>query len=69
MKNTPLPLSIAFISHDGVIINTADMTPYSEASHCPAAPALYALEMQQGWFSDRGIRAGQRVEALPGPAN
>ncbi len=67
MKNTPLPLSIAFIAEDGSILNIADMQPYSEAGHCPIAPALYALEMQQGWFSDRKIQAGEQVTGLPTP--
>ncbi|MBP6019985.1 MAG: DUF192 domain-containing protein [Burkholderiaceae bacterium] len=65
MKNTPLPLSIAFIAENGSILNIADMQPYSEDGHCPIAPALYALEMQQGWFRDRKIQAGEQVINLP----
>ncbi|NYT66021.1 DUF192 domain-containing protein [Alcaligenaceae bacterium] len=65
MKNTPLPLSIAFIAPDGRILNIADMQPYSEQSHCPTAAALYALEMQQGWFRDRKIQAGEQITGLP----
>ena len=65
MKNTPLPLSIAFIDSQGIIINIRDMQPHSEASHCPARPMRYALEMQQGWFLDYGILAGQKIEGLP----
>lgn len=65
MKNTPLPLSIAFIAADGSILNIADMQPYSEEGHCPTAPALYALEMQQGWFRERKIQAGEQVLNLP----
>lgn len=65
MKNTPLPLSIAFIGADGNILNIADMQPYSEQSHCPAGPALYALEMQQGWFHDRKIQAEEQIIGLP----
>lgn len=67
MKNTPLPLSIAFIDQSGIIVNTADMQPHSTDSHCPAAPILYALEMEQGWFESRNIRAGARVNNLPQP--
>lgn len=61
MRNTPLPLSIAFIDDDGVIANVADMKPFDETSHCPARPVRYALEMAQGWFARRGIQAGMKV--------
>lgn len=65
MRNTPLPLSIAFIADDGNIVNIADMTPYSEDIHCSAHPVRYALEMDQGWFETRKIEAGQRINGLP----
>ena len=64
MKNTLLPLSVAFIDEGGAIVNIADMQPLSETSHCAARPARYALEMAQGWFAERGIRAGQRLRGL-----
>lgn len=67
MKNTPLPLSIAFIDHQGYIVNIADMEPHSTKSHCPAAPIRYALEMEQGWFESKEIIAGARVRHLPPP--
>lgn len=67
MKNTPLPLSIAFIDPDGIIVNMADMQPYSHISHCPHGPVLYALEMEQGWFKSKGIQPGARVAPLPQP--
>lgn len=65
MKNTVVPLSIAFIDPSGYIVNIADMEPLDLSSHCPAAPILYALEMEQGWFGSKEIRAGARVEHLP----
>ncbi len=65
MKNTPLPLTIAFVDAQGHIINMRDMQPYSEATHCPAAPMRYALEMPQGWFLQYGIKAGEQVKGLP----
>ncbi len=65
MRNTPLPLSIAFIDEAGRIINLRDMQPYSEADHCPKRPMRYALEMPQGWFDRYGIKAGTLVEGLP----
>jgi uncharacterized protein len=65
MKNTLLPLSIAFIADDGRIVNLADMQPQSEASHCSAEPVRFALEMNQGWFAKRGIAAGFRLKGPP----
>jgi len=65
MRNTPLPLSIAFIDKTGRIINLRDMQPHSEADHCPDRPMRYALEMPQGWFDRYGIKAGTVVEGLP----
>lgn len=67
MKNTPLPLSIAFIDQRGRIVNIADMQPHDQTSHCPTAPVLYALEMQQGWFRQKGIKPGTQVAPLPLP--
>jgi uncharacterized membrane protein (UPF0127 family) len=64
MKNTPLPLSVAFIDAGGAIINIAEMQPHTEVSHCAAQPARFALEMAQGWFAERGIRAGTRLRGL-----
>lgn len=64
MKNTPLPLSVAFIDAAGAIVNIADMQPHTEQSHCAARPVTYALEMRQGWFAERGIRAGERLRGL-----
>ena len=64
MKNTLIPLSVAFIDEGGTIINIADMQPHSEQSHCAAKPALFALEMTQGWFAQRGIRPGLRLGGL-----
>ena len=64
MKNTLLPLSVAFLDASGTIINIADMQPLSEDTHCAARTALYALEMTQGWFAKRGIRAGMKLRGL-----
>jgi uncharacterized membrane protein (UPF0127 family) len=65
MKNTLLPLSIAFIADDGRIVSLADMQPQSEASHCSAEPVRYALEMNLGWFAKRGIKPGFRLKGAP----
>jgi len=65
MKNTPLPLSIAFIDSQGIITSIADMQPLSEDPHCSSVPVRRALEMEQGWFARYGIAAGQTIEGLP----
>jgi uncharacterized protein len=64
MKNTYIPLSVAFLDDQGVIINIADMQPHSEQTHCSARPALYALEMTRGWFAERGIKPGVKLGGL-----
>lgn len=64
MKNTYVPLSVAFIDRNGVILNIEDMEPLTEESHAAAGPAKYALEMSRGWFAKRGIGAGAHVLGL-----
>jgi uncharacterized membrane protein (UPF0127 family) len=66
MKNTLIPLSVAFLDDSGAIINIADMAPHSEQAHCAARPARYALEMNRGWFAARGIKPGMRLGGVPG---
>ena len=65
MRNTVIPLSVAFIADDGRIINIADMAPRDETSHCSQQPVRYALEMERGWFAKRGLAAGARIGGLP----
>lgn len=65
MRNTPLPLSIAFIDEAGRIANIADMQPHTDTLHCPATAIRYALEVAQGGFAQRRIVAGVRVNGLP----
>jgi len=65
MKNTLLPLSIAFVADDGRIVNIADMKPHALESHCAAQPVRFALEMNQGWFAKRGIRPGFQLSGPP----
>lgn len=65
MRNTLLPLSIAFLAEDGRIVNLADMQPKSELSHCSKEPVRYALEMNQGWFAKRGLKAGDKLRGAP----
>ncbi len=63
MKNTLLPLTAAFIADDGTIVNLADMKPQALDSHCSSAPVRYVLEMHQGWFAKRGLKAGSKLKA------
>lgn len=65
MKNTLLPLTAAFIADDGTIVNLADMQPQTEKSHCSARPVRFVLEMNQGWFAKRGLKAGFRLAGAP----
>ena len=65
MKNTLLPLSIAFIDDDGRIADLADMQPLSEQNHCSSRAVRFALEMNQGWFAKRALKAGTRLKGAP----
>ena len=66
MRNTLIPLTIAFIDDDGAIVNLADMQPRTEDSHCSEKPVRFALEMEQGWFAKRGLKAGARLDGPQG---
>ena len=65
MKNTLLPLTAAFVSDDGTIINLVDMKPNTTDSHCSAKPVRFVLEMNQGWFARKAIKAGFRLSGKP----
>jgi len=65
MRDTPLPLSIAFIDAAGRIASLADMQPRSETLHCPNTDIRYALEVRQGEFQRRGVTPTMRVDGLP----
>jgi len=64
MKNTYVPLSVAFMDEQGTIVSIHDMKPHDETSHCAAKPARFALEMNQGWFARKGIKAGAKIGGL-----
>ena len=66
MKDTLVPLAIAFIAEDGTILGSQEMEPLSEDKHRPPAPYRYALEVNQGWFEERGFGTGDRVEIPDG---
>ncbi|MBS0407060.1 MAG: DUF192 domain-containing protein [Proteobacteria bacterium] len=61
MKDTLIPLTAAFVADDGTIVNLADMKPLDETSHCSAKPVRYVLEMNQGWFAAKHIKAGNKL--------
>jgi uncharacterized membrane protein (UPF0127 family) len=63
MKNTLLPLSIAFIADDGTISNLANMEPRSTEQHCATMPVRFALEMNQGWFAQNHVDAGDVIQS------
>ncbi|MGI9037380.1 MAG: DUF192 domain-containing protein [Gemmatimonadota bacterium] len=62
MRNTPLALDIAFLDRNGTIINIATMQPHDDQSTFSTSPAMYALEMEAGWFEAKGVEAGARVQ-------
>ena len=64
MKDTPLPISIAFIAADGTILNIADMQPNTTDTHSALGDALYALEMNSGWFAQHGVQPGNKIRPL-----
>ena len=64
MKNTLIPLSVAFIDASGAIVSISEMQPQTETTHCAARPAKYALEMNRGWFASKGVRAGTVIRGL-----
>ncbi|MEN9587032.1 MAG: hypothetical protein RIT15_607 [Pseudomonadota bacterium] len=64
MKNTILPLTAAFIADDGTILNLADMKPQTTETHCSAKPVRFVLEMNQGWFAKKGIKAGSKLKGV-----
>jgi uncharacterized protein len=65
MKNTLIPLSVAFVDAKGEILNVLDLEPHSLETRMSAGPATYAIETNRGWFAERGLKAGDRVTGLP----
>jgi uncharacterized protein len=65
MRNTLIPLAIAFVNDDGTIVNVEEMKPQTVDSHCSAAPVRLALEMNAGWFARKGLKPGDRLGGPP----
>ncbi|HIL26729.1 MAG TPA: DUF192 domain-containing protein [Nitrospinaceae bacterium] len=69
MKDTHIPLSIAYINQDGVILNIEDMEPLSLSGVPSSGPCRYALEVNRGWFEENGIQAGDQIEGISEESN
>ncbi|AOJ03451.1 MULTISPECIES: DUF192 domain-containing protein [Burkholderia] len=67
MKNTLIPLSIAFVRADGTITDIDEMKAETTDNHCPRNNGVYALEMSRGWFAAKGIKPGMKIDGLPKP--
>ncbi|EIM98047.1 hypothetical protein WQE_26180 [Paraburkholderia hospita] len=67
MKNTLIPLSIAFMRADGTITDIDEMQAETTNNHCPKNNGAYALEMSKGWFTSKGIKPGMKMQGLPAP--
>jgi len=67
MRNTLIPLAVAFIDDEGRIVNVEEMAPKTETTHCATQPVRYALEMNGGWFARRGLRAGAVISGIVRP--
>jgi uncharacterized membrane protein (UPF0127 family) len=65
MKNTLLPLSVAFVADDGSVVNIENMRPQTLDSHCSTKPVRFVLEMNDGWFAKRGIKPGFKLGGKP----
>jgi len=65
MKNTLIPLSVAFLADDGSVVNIENMAPQTLDGHCSAKPVRFVLEMNEGWFAKRGIKPGFRLRGAP----
>jgi hypothetical protein len=61
MRNTPLALDIAFVDGSGTIINIETMQPNDDENTFSSSPAMYALEMEAGWFEANGVEPGARI--------
>ena len=64
MKNTLIPLAVAFLDEAGTIVTILEMQPHDETSRCSTQPARYALEMNRGWFAERGIKPGMKLRGI-----
>lgn len=66
MKNTYIPLSLAYVAEDGTIAQLVDMQPFDERSHRAESVVRFVIEVNQGWFEAHGVKVGAKVEGLSG---
>lgn len=64
MRNTPLPLAVAFMDESGKIVSIHEMQPFTDTTHQAAGPARYALEMNGDWFARNKIKTGDTIRGL-----
>jgi uncharacterized membrane protein (UPF0127 family) len=64
MKDTQIPLSIAFISKTNTIVKIVDMQPLSLTEHCSGQPVVLALEVNKGWFEQNNIKVGDKIFSI-----
>lgn len=64
MRNTLIPLSVAFLDAAGAVVNVEEMQPQTENAHCAARPVRFALEMNKGWFASKGLKPGARIGGI-----
>lgn len=65
MKNTLIPLSVAFVEDDGTVVNVDEMKPQTLDPHCSAKPVRFVLEMNTGWFTKRAVKEGFKLTGAP----
>jgi uncharacterized membrane protein (UPF0127 family) len=65
MKNTLIPLAVAFVADDGTVVNVDEMKPQTLDSHCSTRPVRFVLEMNTGWFKKHGVKAGDKLSGAP----
>jgi uncharacterized membrane protein (UPF0127 family) len=65
MRNTLIPLAIAFVADDGTVVNLDEMKPQTEETHCSTQPVRFVLEMNTGWFAKRGVKPGSKLSGAP----
>jgi uncharacterized membrane protein (UPF0127 family) len=67
MQNTLIPLDIAYLDENLAIVDIQAMEPQTEDPHPSARPAMFALEVPQGWFREKGIEVGAQARVIFGP--
>ena len=64
MRNTLIPLSVAYLNESGTILSIHEMEALTEVAHQSAGPARFALEMNTGWFKSNKVNVGDTIKGL-----